>query len=163
MSESAKAHPEWEFELVGSTFQADLQDLGSLPNVVMRGEQPYGDNWLFGNWDVGMIPFNAPLTLATNPVKVYEYLSAGRPVVATALPELTQAPVNEWVRVASGPEEFIAALEAAVVEARTLSWQGNAATPCGTNCDDRSDGWRPALLLGSRKSVSWLSVMGNWS
>ena len=115
-----KLIPEWEFELVGSTFQADLRDLGSLPNVLMRGEQPYEaiSGYLSG-WDVGMIPFKLlPLTLATNPVKVYEYLSAGRPVVATALPELTQSPVSEWVRVASGPDEFIAALEAAVVEAR---------------------------------------------
>ena len=120
VSESAKAHPEWEFELVGSTFQADLRDLGSLPNVLMRGEQPYEaiTGYLSG-WDVGIIPFKLlPLTLATNPVKVYEYLSAGRPVVATPLPELTQSPVSEWVRVASGPDEFIAALEAAVVEAR---------------------------------------------
>ena len=29
-----------------------------------------------------------PITLATNPIKVYEYLSAGKPVVATELPEL---------------------------------------------------------------------------
>ncbi len=120
VSESAKAHPEWEFELVGSTFRADLRDLGSLPNVLMRGEQPYDAiRGYLSNWDVGMIPFKLlPLTLATNPVKVYEYLSAGRPVVATALPELTQAPLSEWVRVASGPVEFTAALEAAVVEAR---------------------------------------------
>ena len=120
VSECAKAHPEWEFELVGSTFQADLQDLGSLPNVLMRGEQPYDaiSDYLSG-WDVGIIPFKLlPLTLATNPVKVYEYLTAGRPVVATALPELTQSPVSEWVRVASGAAEFTVALEAAVTEAR---------------------------------------------
>jgi hypothetical protein len=29
-----------------------------------------------------------PLTMATNPVKFYEYLSAGKPVVAVRLPEL---------------------------------------------------------------------------
>ena len=87
----------------GSTFQADLRDLESLPNVFLRGEQPYHaiTNYLSG-WDVGTIPFKLlPLTLATNPVKVYEYLTAGRPVVAMMLPELTQAPVSEWVRVAS--------------------------------------------------------------
>ena len=120
VSECAKAHPEWEFELIGSTFQADLRDLESLPNVLMRGEQPYDAiaEYLRG-WDVGIIPFRLlPLTLATNPVKVYEYLTAGRPVVATPLPELTLAPISEWVRVASGAAEFTAALEAAVVEAR---------------------------------------------
>ena len=86
-------------------FRRICADLVSLPNVFLRGEQPYHaiTNYLSG-WDVGIIPFKLlPLTLATNPVKVYEYLTAGRPVVATALPELTQAPVSEWVRVASGP------------------------------------------------------------
>ena len=49
---------------------------GSLPNVLMRGEQPYDAITDFlGGWDVGIIPFKLlPLTLATNPVKVYEYL-----------------------------------------------------------------------------------------
>jgi len=36
-----------------------------------------------------MIPFKInPITEATDPVKVYEYLSAGKPVVSVMLPSL---------------------------------------------------------------------------
>jgi teichuronic acid biosynthesis glycosyltransferase TuaH len=39
---------------------------------------------------VCIIPFRInPITLATNPVKAYEYLAAGKPVVSTNLPECT--------------------------------------------------------------------------
>jgi len=112
----AKAHPEWEFELVGSTLQADLLGLDELPNVVLHGEKDYNAIVEYlSRWDVALIPFkNLPLTRATNPVKVYEYLSAGKPVVATKLPELSLPPVRDWVRVASGSTEFIAAVESAV-------------------------------------------------
>ena len=118
--DAARAHPDWEFELVGSTFQADLLDLGEMPNVALRGEKSYDvvPDYL-SRWDVAIIPFKIlPLTQATNPVKVYEYLTAGKPVVATRLPELMLPPVSDWVRLASGSAEFIAALEKAVGEAR---------------------------------------------
>ncbi len=120
VSDAAKAHPEWEFELVGSTFQADLLDLEKLPNVALRGEKGYDTIPDFlSRWDVAIIPFKVmPLTQATNPVKVYEYLTAGKPVVATRLPELMLPPVSDWVRLASGPAEFVAALASAAGEAR---------------------------------------------
>ena len=42
------------------------------------------------DFDVCLIPFDASTDLikATNPVKFYEYLSAGKKVVATEIPEL---------------------------------------------------------------------------
>ena len=44
------------------------------------------------------------LTEAVDPVKIYEYLSQGKPVVSVPLPEL--APLSELVYFAAGPEEF---------------------------------------------------------
>lgn len=116
----ARRHPEWEFELVGSTFEADLGGLESLANVRFYGEQAYSR--LVGflrRWDVAMIPFKVvPLTEATNPVKAYEYLAAGKAVVASRLPELERPPLSEWVRTAAGAEEFLKALEAEVLTGR---------------------------------------------
>lgn len=116
----AKRHPEWQFELIGSTFQADLRSLGGLKNVTLRGEQPYSSiAKCVADWDVAIIPFKiVPLTEATNPVKAYEYLAAGKPVVATRLPELGYPPLVDWVRTATGPEEFLQVLEAEVATAR---------------------------------------------
>ena len=43
------------------------------------------------DFDVGMIPFRVdPMTRAVDPVKIYEYFSLGKPVVARPLPELSR-------------------------------------------------------------------------
>jgi len=65
--------------------------LSKYSNVKLLGEKPYKDlpNYL-KNFDVCLIPFNTTTNLikATNPVKFYEYLSAGKKIVATEIPEL---------------------------------------------------------------------------
>ena len=81
-----------------------------LPNVVMTGEVPYAQlpKYLHA-FDVCLLPFKViPLTLATNPVKVYEYLSAGKPVVSVDLPEMKQ--FDNLVNVASDTDGFLAAI-----------------------------------------------------
>jgi GT2 family glycosyltransferase len=45
------------------------------------------------------------LTLATNPVKAYEYLSAGKPVVSVDLPELHE--FSDLIRLADSDDKFI--------------------------------------------------------
>lgn len=82
----------YDFVLIGD----DSADVGRAlrhhKNIRFVGETPYADlpGWL-ATFDVCLIPFRInDLTLATNPVKVYEYLSAGKPIVATDLPELKQ-------------------------------------------------------------------------
>ena len=106
MADLALRRPDWDFVLVGSTYQADLARLGQLPNVTLAGEQPYDSlpGWIAG-FDVLVLPFKrVPLTEATNPVKLYEILAAGRPLVAVPLPEVR---VHEGlVSLASTAEEF---------------------------------------------------------
>ena len=112
VAHAARAMPECDFVLVGSTFGADLSALDGLPNVRMFGEVPYTElpGYLYG-FDVCMIPFQVnELTLATNPVKVYEYLSAGKPVVAVELPEL--AMMKQVIHTTRDSEEFVDALRA---------------------------------------------------
>ncbi|ACL70683.1 glycosyltransferase [Halothermothrix orenii] len=47
----------------------------------------------YNNIDIGIIPFlNTRTARAANPIKMYEYLAAGKPVVASNLPELKQFP-----------------------------------------------------------------------
>lgn len=66
-------------------------------------------------FDVCMIPFHIiPLTEHTNPVKAYEYLSAGRPVVATAMPEVRL--MEPYVHVADDRTQFVKLLATAVSE-----------------------------------------------
>ncbi|MDO9148510.1 MAG: glycosyltransferase [Hydrogenophaga sp.] len=78
--------------LVGNDSAGAAARLRYLPNVQLTGEIPYRElPFYVHGFDVCLLPFRIiPLTLATNPVKVYEYLGTGKPVVATALPETLQ-------------------------------------------------------------------------
>jgi len=115
----ARKRPDWDFVLVGSTFSADVSKLERLPNVSLPGEKPYAEipTWLAG-FDVALIPFKrVPLTEATNPVKAYEILAAGKPLVAVPLPEIqAMAP---HVRFAATPDDFIREIGAALAEPAT--------------------------------------------
>ncbi len=113
----ANSHPECSVVLIGADTVNAKSRLGKLPNVTFTGEVPYGllPQYLHG-FDVCLLPFKIiPLTLATNPVKAYEYLSAGKPVVAVDLPEMSQ--FDGLIRVAEDSEGFVKAVREAV-EAR---------------------------------------------
>lgn len=64
--------------------------LKSIPNVHFLGRKPYAELPAFcKGFAVALNPFAInELTLAANPLKVREYLAAGVPVVATAIPEV---------------------------------------------------------------------------
>jgi GT2 family glycosyltransferase/glycosyltransferase involved in cell wall biosynthesis len=107
----------WDFVLIGSTAGADVSALAQLPNVRLLGEIPYTEltKHLYG-FDVCMIPFkNIELIKATNPVKLYEYLAAGKPVVCTDMPEARLAP-SDLVSVTTNEQEFEEAVSAALSE-----------------------------------------------
>lgn len=111
----ALARPEWSIVLIGKA-ATDLGALRGLPNVHILGQRPYATlpGYCRG-FDVGIIPFRAnDLTVRANPLKLREYLAAGLPVVSTPLPEVAR--YDGLVRLANGPDAFIAAIEAALAE-----------------------------------------------
>lgn len=106
VADLARRRPDWDFVLIGATYGANLLPFGRLANVTLPGEQPYTTlpEWL-GKMDVCIIPFKRnALTEATNPVKVYEMLAAGKPVVSVPIPEV--AALAPLVRLAWTAEEF---------------------------------------------------------
>jgi GT2 family glycosyltransferase/glycosyltransferase involved in cell wall biosynthesis/SAM-dependent methyltransferase len=114
VAELARRRPDWDFTLIGSTWSADVAKLSRLPNVALPGEQPYHSlpRWL-AQIDVAIIPFKRTrLTEATNPVKVYEMLAAGKPIVSVPIPEV--AALAPLVRLASTAAEFEREIEAAL-------------------------------------------------
>lgn len=118
VAEIAHLRPTWSFVLIGHTFGADLSPLQGLANVHLLGEQPYQALPAYLHaFDVCLIPFKlTPLTEATNPVKFYEYLSAGKPVVAVPLPELVPYEANGLVHLAKEPKEFVEKIEQTLQE-----------------------------------------------
>ncbi|HEX4884400.1 MAG TPA: glycosyltransferase [Casimicrobiaceae bacterium] len=112
----AQRRPQWRIVLVGSTWSAQTAPLEAQPNIALTGEKPYGElPALIADWDCCVIPFlHTPLTAATNPVKVYEMLAAGKPVVSVGLPELASMAREGLVTLAEGADAFVAAIEQAV-------------------------------------------------
>lgn len=113
---AARRHPECRFVLAGRIENDRVKALGGLRNVELPGEVPYRDlPELLSRFRVALIPFvRNELTLAANPVKLYEYFRFGLPVVSTRLPEVEA--FGELVYTASTPEEFAAQLGAALGE-----------------------------------------------
>ena len=86
---AAERHPEWRIRLAGEVEDSEVAALGRLPNVELLGEIPFRDVPAFlSTADVALVPFrDLPLTRAVDPVKLYEALALGLPVVARRLPE----------------------------------------------------------------------------
>jgi glycosyltransferase involved in cell wall biosynthesis len=118
----ARLRPDWSFVLVGPQYSgaisgsdAGIDSLAETPNVHLLGPRPYPDVPAYLEaFDVATIPFKiSGLTEDTNPIKLYEYLAAGVPVVSTPLPEVLAVP---GVRVAQSPEDFVTQIGAALQE-----------------------------------------------
>lgn len=81
----------WTFVLVGYLAEPRLFDeLLGLPNVVFSHLVPRPEVLaMMGAADVGLVPhLETPMTVTMSPLKLYEYLAAGTPVVASDLPPM---------------------------------------------------------------------------
>lgn len=113
---AAEHRTDWEFVLIGDTAGSNVSRLKSLKNVHLLGRQPYTalPSYLH-QFDVACIPFlRTPLTAAADPVKFYEYLSAGKSVVAVDLPELESR--RDYFYPVRSPADFVSQIEAGLRE-----------------------------------------------
>jgi GT2 family glycosyltransferase/SAM-dependent methyltransferase/glycosyltransferase involved in cell wall biosynthesis len=133
----ASRQPEWSFVLLGGVFDVDVSGLEALPNVHLLGNQPYEHMPLYlYHFDACIIPFKVnQVTHAVDPVKFYEFMSAGKPVVAVKLAELL--PYEDYLYLAEGKEEFFQKLEAALVENDLELAQRRIALAAENTWDDR--------------------------
>lgn len=118
----AKAHT-GTVALVGPNFLSpeDNQRLLCLGNVVMPGPVPYAriPDYMAA-FDVCITPHRmTPFTESLNPIKLWEYLAAGLPIVSTDVAGFRDYP--QHVRLARTSEAFIAACAAALAEGRAKS------------------------------------------
>jgi glycosyltransferase involved in cell wall biosynthesis len=94
LEELARERPAWTLLLVGPVrhpAEVALRQLTTLPNVHWVGWKRYADLPRYvAAFDVGICPYAAnAYTRNVFPLKVYEYLAAGKPVVATGTPSLS--------------------------------------------------------------------------
>jgi glycosyltransferase involved in cell wall biosynthesis len=115
----AAARPHWQIVMLGPVVKIDPATLPRAANIHYLGGKPYDalPTYLAG-WDVALLPFaRNEATRFISPTKTPEYLAAGQPVVSTSIPDVVR-PYGErgLVRIADTVDDFVAAVEAALVE-----------------------------------------------
>ena len=99
--------PQFSIVFIGPV-QCDLGKIRQRNNVYFLGKKEYSVlPYYISFFDVGIIPFKiTPLTLPVNPIKLYEYLCMGKPVVSVDIPEVRR--FREYVKIAYSREDFLA-------------------------------------------------------
>ncbi len=116
----ALANPTKSFVLLGSMWpgiRASLeQKLKPLPNVYFFGRKTYAEaQAYYREFTVAIIPYlQNEFNRHTNPLKLYEYLGVGKPVVATSRLGLEE--FGDLIRVGVTPEDFNQQLLKALAE-----------------------------------------------
>ncbi|MFK4560614.1 glycosyltransferase [Bradyrhizobium ottawaense] len=132
---AALQRPDWQFVLIGEVSEgeplADISAIAELPNVHLLGGRPYQSLPAYlSSFDVAILPNRLnEYTRSMFPMKFYEYLAAGRPIVATDLPALQD--LKHLFHIAKGADQFVAGIEAclagsvALLSVRLLAAQEN--------------------------------------
>lgn len=104
----AKKMPDCDIVIIGDVTE-HREQLEKYNNIKLLGEKKYTElPEHLAYFDVCLIPFDTSTDLikATNPVKFYEYLSAGKKIVATEIPELMPFK-DEYVYMSNDDEQFL--------------------------------------------------------
>jgi len=115
----AEQRPDWHFVMIGPVVKISEDELPRLENIHYLGGKKYDElpDYIAG-WDVAMMPFALnESTRFISPTKTPEYLAAGCPVVSTPIRDVVRPYGEEGlVHIASSPEQFVRAIEDAMVE-----------------------------------------------
>ncbi len=118
INKAALALPEVSFVLIGPDHLAKRR-LSKYPNLHILGKKGYSDlpNYL-AHCDVGLIPFDVlnhgNLVHGINPLKLYEYLACGIPVVSSDWSEMHQ--LNPPATLCNTVDEFISGIRVALAD-----------------------------------------------
>ena len=114
---AAEQRPNYRFLLIGPHYGGHdlpiLDKIKKLHNVSAPGTVPYQAlPYVARYFTVATIPFVLnDITESTSPIKLFEYMAMGKPIVTTALPECLKYPE---VLIGSTPDEYIECLDTAV-------------------------------------------------
>ncbi|QGU00566.1 UDP-galactopyranose mutase [Candidatus Syntrophocurvum alkaliphilum] len=103
----AQTHSHCSIVLIGPLFNLNQNQIPNLPNVHWLGYKPYQELPNYAQrFNVGIIPFRkSQMTSSVNPIKMWEYLATGMPVVTSAIPEINK--FAEYIYYSEDDNQFI--------------------------------------------------------
>lgn len=132
LMEVAKRCKDISFVIIGNP-RINILKLKNIPNIYLLGRRDYVliPSYIY-NSDVGIIIFDIrhPVVKSVNPIKLYEYMACGLPVVSTKWEELER--LGSPAYLAENPDDFIDKLDLALKDkdkskylnyAKENSWQ----------------------------------------
>jgi teichuronic acid biosynthesis glycosyltransferase TuaH len=131
----AKARPQYTIVLIGPDLDGTRVRFNrSLPNLMLLPAMAYDELPRHAVWfDVCIIPFLInEITYATSPLKVFEYMALGKPIVSTDLPECRK---YQSVFIGRTPDGFSHSVDRALALAH--------------------DGSSPAIIRAEAEAHSW--------
>lgn len=128
LREAAEKRPEWQFVIIGPVVKISEEDLPHLPNIHYLGSKKYDELPRYiSNWDIALILFALnESTKFISPTKTPEYLSAGLPVISTAIRDVVNPYGTEkLVHIVQNSDEFIAQAET-ILQGEDRGWLARA-------------------------------------
>jgi len=150
-----QARPEWSFVFVGNVWvnrQEQVAALAARPNVHFLGQCAYRElpTYLRG-FDVCVLPHvRSALTRSMDPIKLYDYLASGKPIVSTGVAGVER--FTDVVYVGNTPQEFMAALDRAVRENGALCERRLSYARQNTWPQRAAEMWK--IVIGSVQNAS---------
>jgi glycosyltransferase involved in cell wall biosynthesis len=111
----AESRPNWLLLLIGHE-ASPLGTLKDLPNVLAMGPRSFSELPSYASFfDVAILPYRlTEQVLHSNPIKLREYLAAGKPVVSVRFPHTES--FKHVIYLADGYDQFVMGIERALRE-----------------------------------------------
>ena len=156
IARAAAARPKWKFYLIG--YGGSPEGIPMPPNVVLLGRIPQRELAGYAaSWDVAIVPFkDSALAAGADPIKIYEYLAMGLPVVVTGVS--APAGAEAFVTRAADLPAFLSALEAAKRSSRGRAARVAWAAEC--TWEKRVEGALAAVEHAERGDVEKRRLFG---
>lgn len=110
----AERFEKYKIRIIGQDYDGSLSnyDLLSFPNIEILPPIDYTKLPIEAKFDIGILPFRInAITLSTSPIKIFEYLAMGLPVVSVDLPECREIP---GVQIGKSHNDFLNKVNSAI-------------------------------------------------